>query len=133
MFPSASLSFFLSFFLDPSHRRAGALPAFFNRPIAPGPQQGRRRITLMKRVFTAALVASAFAVGLAARTPPQYPPASQPEKKAPAAKHSSTAGRSVTLTGCLREGATPGTFALSHVQWDRGGSRTSGTSGRAPQ
>ena len=87
----------------------------------------------MKRVFTAALVASAFAVGLAARTPPQYPPASQPEKKAPAAKHSSTAGRSVTLTGCLREGATPGTFALSNVQWDRGGSRTSGTSGRAPK
>jgi hypothetical protein len=83
----------------------------------------------MKHAFMAIVVASTFAVGLAVQASPQYPPSSQPEKKKSTSKSTSDAGRAVTLTGCLREGDTPGTFALSNVQWDRGGNRTRGTTG----
>ena len=83
----------------------------------------------MKRVFTATLVASAFAVGLAARTPPQYPSSGETKQKpAPTAKSSTS--RTVAVTGCLREGETPGTYTLANAQWDRGGP-VKGTTGKA--
>lgn len=72
----------------------------------------------MKRILPALGVAVACAVTLGAQsTPPQQ--SSQPQTQSTTSKSkaqkSSMSSKSVTLTGCLREGDTPGTFVLANV------------------
>jgi hypothetical protein len=57
------------------------------------------------------LVAVAFATGLSAQTPYPQTEKPQPEKKATDTR----AGKSLTITGCLREGDEPNTFILANV------------------
>jgi hypothetical protein len=66
----------------------------------------------MKRIISAAAIALAFTVAAGAQTPESQSPTTT-KKSAKAGKMSS---KPVTLTGCLREGETPDTFALDNVQ-----------------
>ena len=76
----------------------------------------------MKRFIPTACLAAAFAVGLSAQTPSPAPagqppspaPAGQPPSSAPQAQASG--GKNVTVTGCLKAGDEPGSFALSNVK-----------------
>jgi hypothetical protein len=65
----------------------------------------------MTRSFTASLIAVAFAAGLSAQTPPPQTEKQYPDKKATDAR----GGKTVTLSGCLREGEEPNTFVLANV------------------
>ncbi|HEX5475214.1 MAG TPA: hypothetical protein VFX12_11170 [Vicinamibacterales bacterium] len=78
--------------------------------------------------MTTTLVASAFAafaVGVAAQTPQQNPPSQTPTTQSPTTQNPTSesesgmqhGNRTVTLTGCLREGDTADTFKLDDVQW----------------
>ena len=58
----------------------------------------------MKHVFAGTCLAAAFAVSLAAQTPAQTPAQSDRDDK------------TVTLTGCVRTGAEPGSFVLANVK-----------------
>jgi hypothetical protein len=75
----------------------------------------------MKRLFAGTCLAALCAVGLSAQTPAQQPAQSQPMKD----------DKAVTVTGCLKAGATPGTFELADAKWDKGASSATGTSGAA--
>ena len=58
----------------------------------------------MKHVVPSACLAAAFAVGLSAQTP------------SPAPEAQASSPKSVTVTGCLKAGDEPGTFALSNIK-----------------
>jgi hypothetical protein len=62
----------------------------------------------MNRIIPSVCIALAFAVSLGAQSTSQYP-SEQPQSQ----KMSS--GDSVSLTGCLREGDTPGTYVLTDL------------------
>jgi hypothetical protein len=87
----------------------------------------------MKQILSGAAIALAFAVAASAQTTP--PSSSQPtsqstpsttQKKAPHKKMAAK-GSMVTLTGCLREGDTPGTFKLEKAEQAQGSQATSGS------
>ena len=80
----------------------------------------------MKHVFAGTCLAAAFAVSLAAQTPAQTPAQSDRDDK------------TVTLTGCVRTGAEPGSFVLANVKHadkstgtESSATGTSGTAGMA--
>lgn len=75
----------------------------------------------MKRLIISTCTAMAFAVGLAAQTPP-------PAGQTPAAKpdQSAAAEKTVTLKGCLKAGDTPESFVLADAA---PASETAGTAG----
>ena len=81
----------------------------------------------MKRVLAGSFVAAAFAVSLSAQAPPPQsqptPPQSQPMQE------SKDAGKSVTVTGCLKAGDAAESFLLSDLTW--GQDKAVGTSGSA--
>ena len=58
----------------------------------------------MKHVVPSACLAAAFAVGLSAQTP------------SPAPEAQASSPKSVTVTGCLKAGDEPGSFALSNIK-----------------
>ena len=94
------------------------------------------RSTTATRSFTALLVAAGFAVSLGAQTPPPTPP-STPDQPKPAEKRMGSAdAKSVTLTGCVREGDMPNSFVLANADVSSipglsAGSAATGTSGAA--
>lgn len=89
----------------------------------------------MTRSFTATFMAVAFAAGLSAQTPYPQTEKQQPDKKATDTRTSKT----VTISGCLREGDEPNTYVLTNVdasalppQRGTTPSETAGTAGAAP-
>jgi hypothetical protein len=73
------------------------------------------RSTTATRSFTALLVAAGFAVSLGAQTPPPSPQPSTPEPQKPAAEKKMGDAKSVTVTGCVREGDMPNSFVLANA------------------
>ena len=77
----------------------------------------------MARTFVATCAAAALGVALtaSAQTPPQPQPSqpTPPAQTAPPAAASATLDREMSLTGCLKAGATPGTFELATGKKDR--------------
>ena len=75
----------------------------------------------MRSILPAIGVAVACAVGLGAQATPPQSQSTQPQSQYPTTpksktqKMSSMSSKTVTLTGCLREGDTPGTFVLANV------------------
>jgi hypothetical protein len=63
----------------------------------------------MTRSITATLIAVGFAASLGAQAP--YPEKQQPDKKATDER----SGKTITVSGCLREGDEPNTFVLANV------------------
>jgi hypothetical protein len=61
----------------------------------------------MKRFIPTACLAAAFAVGLSAQTPS---PAQEPQAAA------AGGSKNVTVTGCLKAGDEPGSYALSNIK-----------------
>jgi hypothetical protein len=73
------------------------------------------RSTTATRSFTALLVAAGFAVSLGAQTPPPPQP-STPDQPKPAEKRMGAGdAKSVTVTGCVREGDMPNSFVLANA------------------
>jgi hypothetical protein len=95
------------------------------------------RSTTATRSFTALLVAAGFAVSLGAQTPPPSPQPSTPDQPKPAEKRMGSAdAKSVTVTGCVREGDMPNSFVLANADVSSipglsSGSSATGTSGSA--
>jgi hypothetical protein len=77
----------------------------------------------MKNILSAAAIALAFAVSVSAQaTPPTQSPSPTTDQKASKAhKMDSKGSRSVTLTGCLRQGDTPDSFALENAEVNESG------------
>lgn len=75
----------------------------------------------MRRILPIACVAFAFTVGLSAQTTGTGTPAGH---KTHASKAAKSSGRTVTLTGCLREGDTPGTYQLTNVDMSSMGAKS---------
>lgn len=71
----------------------------------------------MKRVFASTCLAIFCAAGLAAQTQAD----DQRRKSSDPAKAEE---KTVTITGCLRSGDTPGSFVLANVKADEAGART---------
>ncbi len=69
----------------------------------------------MRRILPIACVAFAFTVGLSAQSTGTGSSTQETSQKASSAKSSKSSGRAVTLTGCLQQGDTPGTFQLTNV------------------
>jgi hypothetical protein len=87
----------------------------------------------MKQVITGTCLAAAFAVGLAAQTPPtQTPPPSSPSPMARQdSKDATKDAKTVTVTGCLKPGEGADAYILSDLKWaaPSAGSTAVGTSG----
>jgi len=92
----------------------------------------------MKRVITGTCLAAAFAVGLAAQTPPPQTPPSTPQNpptSSPSAMQDRDSAKTVTVTGCLKAGDSADSYTLSDLKWgskDKSAGGAVGTSGSAP-
>jgi hypothetical protein len=78
----------------------------------------------MKRVFAGSCMAALFAVSLAAQDPTTQKPSSSSQ--------AAGADKSVTFTGCLKQGDSPNSFILANIKADdkeKGGA--TGTTGAA--
>ncbi|HEX7069755.1 MAG TPA: hypothetical protein VF190_03070 [Rhodothermales bacterium] len=87
----------------------------------------------MKQILSAAAVSLAFAVTVSAQATPQSQSSSQSPPSSSASgqkseKSQKKTASSVTLTGCLRQGADPNSFELQNVQMT-GSSASSASSG----
>jgi hypothetical protein len=81
----------------------------------------------MKRVFAGSCMAALFAVSLAAQDPPpSQKPSSQP----------SGADKTVTFTGCVKQGDSPSSFILANIKAEEkekgGATGTTGAMAKAP-
>jgi hypothetical protein len=70
----------------------------------------------MKRVFASTCFAILCAAGVAAQT--------QPGDQRKASDPAKAEQKTVTITGCLREGETPNSFVLANVKADEAGAKT---------
>ena len=84
----------------------------------------------MRRILPIACVAFAFTVGLSAQTTGTGS-STQGTMSSKSSKAGKSSGRTVTLTGCLQQGDTPGTYRLTNVDMS-GMHAKSGKASKAP-
>jgi len=84
----------------------------------------------MKNILSTAAIALAFAVSVSAQATPPTPSTTPTTDQKTSKAHTmgSAASKSVTLTGCLREGDTPNSFQLENAEMSKA-TELSGTSG----
>jgi len=98
----------------------GALSALGRHGVRNNINNGR---TSMKRVFAGSCMAALFAVSLAAQDPTTQKPSSSSQ--------AAGADKTVTFTGCVKQGDSPSSFILANIKADekeKGGAAT-GTTG----